>query len=436
MPSEAKQTKKAAKQLHQMQAEQAQGARKLGRLRDKLEMRSRRFQKLEAEMAALEQQLYTAPVEGQPSPLNAKALRPALLVINSHSRGFDHLAESPENLVAVLQAHGIAAEVYVKTSGKALRTRVREAVKVGVPLVIAAGGDGTIGHVACELAGTDTVLGILPTGAMNNVAHELGIPLDLQQACALLGAGITRPIDLGWVGATDEDKGHYFLETAGVGLMIALPAGQNVKKGRWGKLPSAFRQLLALSDNPITIELDSGEVLETKVQLVTVSNAPLYAVSNLIAPEAKMDDGLLDVALYDGLSDSELAAYFLQTANGQRVANPNVRFYRARHVQIRAAQDLPVTADNVELPSRHVLDLEVAPRALTAIVGKGTGLAWPVEAVRSVPPLAGPQDKPKTELVPAPNGNGHVTAEFVPAAEAAQPEPVQMAAASEELRPA
>jgi hypothetical protein len=123
-----------------------------------------------------------------------------------------------------------------------------------------------------------------------------------------------------------------------------------------------------------------------------------------------MDDGLFDVAVYDGLSDLELAAYFLQTANGQRVSNPNIRFYRTRRVQIRSQAALPETSDATEHPAQSVLDIELIPRAISMIVGQGAGLAWPVEAVTSVPPLTGAQTKPKNEpgIVPAKPTNGKV----------------------------
>ena len=238
----------------------------------------------------------------------------------------------------MLRAHGIQAEVYLKTSGKAVRQWVREAVDKNEALVIAVGGDGTIEDVALSLVGSRTALGIIPAGTMNNLARGLGIPLDIEQACALLGAGITRQIDVGCIRATDKAKRTYFLETAGLGLAIALPAGQNIKKGRWRKLPADFRKMFDLSAAPTQIELDNGEKIETKVKLVTVSNAPLFGLNNLIAPDAKMDDGLFDLAVYDGLSDLELAEYFLSTANGQRVSNPNVRFYRTRRVHIRSQQ--------------------------------------------------------------------------------------------------
>jgi diacylglycerol kinase family enzyme len=159
---------------------------------------------------------------------------------------------------------------------------------------------------------------------------------------------------------------------------------------------------------PIKIELDDGERIETQVQLVTVSNAPLFGLNNLIAPDAKMDDGLLDLAVYDGLNDLELAAYFLKTAGGTRVSNPNVRFYRTRRVQIRSHEEMPDTSDKDELPDRKVLDFELIPRAISVIVGQGSGLVWPVDAVTSVPPLTGAQGQPKNDPAaePAKPANG------------------------------
>jgi diacylglycerol kinase family enzyme len=279
----------------------------------------------------------------------------------------------------------------MKTSSRGVRQLVREAVDNDEALIIAVGGDGTIEDVALSLVGSRTVLGIIPAGNMNNLARELGIPLDIEQACALVGAGITRQIDVGRIQAADETKGTYFLETAGLGLGIAFPAGQNIKKGRWGKLPKEFRELFDLSLAPTQIELDNGQIVETTVKLVTVSNAPLFAMNNLIAPDARMDDGLFDLAVYDGLGDVELAKYFLSISSGNRVSNPNVRFYRTRHLRIRMHSAMPTTADKEEITAQGEVNFDVIPRAISVIVGQGSGLGWPVDAVHSVPPLTGAQ---------------------------------------------
>ena len=419
MASESKQISRAAKALHRLQAEQSKSVRRVGSWRAKLQKTSRKMQPLEVKMAQLEQHVHKLRnPAGQPIAQYAKGLRPARLIINPTGGSFAQQVGSPEKLVAMLRAHGIQAQVHLKTSGRAVREWVREAVDNHETLVIAVGGDGTIEDVALALMGSRTTLGIIPAGTMNNLARGLGIPLDIEQACALLGAGITRQIDVGCIRGADQAKSTYFLETAGLGLAIALPAGQNIKKGRWGKLPAAFRKMFDESAAPAQIELDNGEKIETKVKLVTVSNSPLFGLNNLIAPDAKMDDGLFDLAVYDGLSDLELAKYFLSTAGGQRVSNPNVRFHRTRRVHIRSHQELPATSDKDELPAELEMDFEVIPRAISVIVGQGFGLNWPVDAVHSVPPLTGAQAASKSdqaaEQAKAANGAEHGPAEVAP----------------------
>jgi diacylglycerol kinase (ATP) len=398
MASESKQIKKGVKALHRLQGKQAKSVGQIGRLRDKLEKASRKMQKLEAKTAQLEQRVHGLPSSNvQSNAKVAKGLRPACLIINPESGSFSQQIESPEKLVAMLRGHGIQADVHLKTSSKEIRHWVRQAVDKNEELVIAVGGDGTIEDVALSLVGSRTKLGIIPSGTMNNLARVLGVPLDIEQACALLGTGIIRQIDVGCIQASDQVERTYFLETAGLGLAIALPAGQNIKKGLWRKLPDAFRKMFDLGAVPTQIELDNGEKIETKVKLVTVSNAPLTGLNNLIAPDAKMDDGLFDLAVYDGMSDVELAKYFLSTANSQRVSNPNVRFYRTRRVHIRSQQELPATSDKDEIPDQEELDLKVIPRAIRVIVGQGSGLNWPVDAIHSVPPLTGKQFPSKSD---------------------------------------
>jgi diacylglycerol kinase (ATP) len=398
MASESKQIKQAAKALHQLQAEQAKSARHIGNWRGKLESATSKMQALEIEMAQLEQRVYgLRNPGGQPVAQFAKGLRPARLIVNAKGDSLAGQIGSTEKLVAMLRAHGIQAQVHLKTSGRAVRQWVREAVNNDEALVIAVGGDGTIEDVALSLVGSRTALGIIPAGTMNNLARALGIPLDVEQACALLGAGITRHIDVGCIRAPGESSGTYFLETAGLGLGVAFPAGQNVEKGRWGKLPATFRKMFDVSAAPTQIELDNGEKIETTVKLVTVSNAPLFGSNNLIAPDAKMDDGLFDLAVYDGLGDLELAKYFLGTTEGRRVSNPNVRFYRTRSAHIRSSQALPTNADKDELLDHEEVEFEVIPRAVSVVAGQGFGLSWPVDAVHSVPPLTGAQAETKRD---------------------------------------
>ncbi len=428
MASEKKERRKLGHALKEARARHDQILQKVEKARAKFEKRTRKLNALETEIAKLESQYYAPELErlGQ-ADASGKDLRRARLIFNPSSGGAQNGAQSLDKIVGALRAHGIVADIGLKTSGKAARELAREAADNGEELVIVAAGDGTIEDVAAMLVGTKTALGIIPTGTMNNLARALGVPLDLESACALLGMGVTRPIDIGHVLADQKPDVEYFLETAGVGLSaIVIPAGQAAEKHRWEELPDAIRKLFDTKPSPVTVHLDGGETITANAQVVTVSNAPLMGQNIFIAPEAKMDDGLLDVAIYDDMSKTELLGYFVSALNANRAENPKVKFYRARHIRIESQQPVEAHSDKDVVPTdrvleknahgapsataevarsedvvevgsdgnlqaKYVLEVEVVPGALRMVVGKGVALSLPVEAVPAVPPLSGPQ---------------------------------------------
>jgi YegS/Rv2252/BmrU family lipid kinase len=409
MASKKQARAKLTQVLKRARSEHRRVAKKVETTQAKLEKRTRKLRTLETNIAKLERRASLAEAaQSSQAPEEDKNLRPVPLIYNPKSGTNVKDAHPLEKIVRTLRSHGIRAEVGIKTSGKAARKIAKKAADQKQALVIVAGGDGTIEDVASELVSTQTALGILPIGTMNNVARSLGIPLDLDDACALLGAGSTRQIDVGCVITDEKSPGEYFLETAGLGLTaLAFPAGQSVKKGRLGTLPRALVRLFEYKPGPVEIELDDGETIHANSELVTVSNAPLTGLNFLIAPEAKMDDGLLDIAVYDGMGKTDLLDYFRAMSDGKRAENPKVRFHRAHKVRIRSQQLAPAVSDKDAIPAEKVMDIELIPQALMMVVGKGSGLSLPVDAVQSVPPLSGPQ--PQT-----PNGNGGAKPEQQP----------------------
>jgi diacylglycerol kinase (ATP) len=395
MASNGKTPRDPAKKLKRARDKHATLLMKIEKARAKLEKRTRKLEELEAKMADLEQQA-AEPQKGRlgQAIANDANLRRARLIFNPDSgqaAGPSQLAD----MVSHLREHGILAGVGVKTSGKAARELAKEAVEAGEDLVIVAGGDGTIEDVASQLIGTRTALGILPTGSMNNLARSLGVPLDVEDACKLIGMGMTRKIDVGRVVSGEKPQVEYFLESAGLGLSaIIIPTGQAIEKGRWGEIPGALRKLFDSKPAPIQVQLDGEQDIRAYSQIVTVSNAPMMGRNIMVAPDAKMDDGYLDVAIYDGMTKTELIQHFMAATNGQRVQDPKVKYYRARQVQIISSEELEVNSDKDLIEGKRVLQIEIVPRALLAIVGKGIALSLPVLPVPSVPPLSGPQPKP------------------------------------------
>lgn len=383
------------RKLADAQSSHAKRLEKVEKARARLERASQKLRALEAEIADLARLGHDAPERpATQAPRRPQKLRQARLIFNPQSKGALDGTYRAEAIVDCLRAYGIDADLGLKTSGKIARRLAKEAVERELDLVIVAAGDGTIEDVVAELMGSKTSLGIIPLGTMNNVARSLGVPLDLEDACALLEMGRTRHIDVGRVMSHDRPRGVYFLESAGVGLSaLAAPLGQAAEKGRWEIFVAALGKLLAFKGTHVSVVCDDGEVLQAHTQIVTVSNAPLLGKNMLIAPDAKVDDGLLDVALYDGMGKAELERHFMAIAEGRRVDDPHVIFRRVRGVRVAADEPLEANADLDVLAEQQVWEIDVVPGALSAVVGKGLALTLPVEAVPSVPPLSGPQTR-------------------------------------------
>ncbi|MEO5989033.1 MAG: diacylglycerol kinase family protein [Candidatus Eisenbacteria bacterium] len=380
-------TTEILKSLEHKQEQHAALLKKVEKTAARLDRRKVKLRALESTIADLERRM-AGPRKlrgGGKGPV-AKRLRRAQLIFNPASgREEEKNAIRLSQIVCGLRTHGIEAAIGLKTSGKAARALARDAVRDEIPLVIVAAGDGTIGDVASQLVGTSTVMGLVPVGTMNNVARSLGIPLDIDAACALIGMGTSRHIDVGRVHASLSKHDEYFLECAGIGLSaIAALGGQAYEKRRWRVLPRAIRRFFDSKLGEMRIQLDDTEI-QASTRLVTVSNAPLMANNMLGAPEAKMDDGFLDVSVYDGMGDTALISHFMAAASHKP---DDLKSYRARRVRITTEHPEPAHADMAIAAGNTVLEIEVLAGALTMIVGNGIGLTIPVEAAPNAPTFA------------------------------------------------
>jgi diacylglycerol kinase (ATP) len=371
----------------------------------RLERRRLKLHTLEARIADLERRM-AKPHKNGSGPPRGGVLEPALLIFNPTSgRGNEDNAARLSEIVQSLRAHGIDAQIGLKTSGKAARSLARDAVRSGHPLVVVAAGDGTIEEVASQLVNSSTTLGIVPIGTNNNLARSLGVPLDIDDACALIAMRTTRHIDVGRVVSSERLEVEYFLEGAGVGLSaLAALAGQAVEKRRWRVVPGALRKLWESKPGTIRVEMD-GTAVEAKSSIVTVSNAPLMGNNLLVAPDAKMDDGWFDVTIYDGMSDVALIQHFMTASGGK--SDP-LKTYRARQIRITCEEPAPANSDKDAAGQQRVVEIEILPKALSVIVGNGIGLSWPVEsAPRGVVSVAEPAPHPNGSAEAAIAGPEH-----------------------------
>ena len=276
---------------------------------------------------------------------------------------------APRGAVETALAHaGLRFEVHqTRWPGHATEL-ARQAIREGSKLVIAAGGDGTVAEVGEALIDTDVVLGIMPLGSLMNMARTLCVPRDLPSAARAIARGYVLSMDVGRV------NGRVFLEAGGVGLAAGLFGYFNrLDSGQaqtWAVLRALWRFLRHLR-NPHLIITADGRKFDVRAPQVTVSNAPYVGAAYVLAPDARVDDGYLDVVIFRDLSVFRVLMHMLAVGGGRRLPEPpSVQLVRARSVEVRLRRrrPLPVHADGNVVgvtPARF----EVLPGALRVIVG-------------------------------------------------------------------
>ncbi len=212
-----------------------------------------------------------------------------------------------------------------------------------VPVVVS--GDGLIGKVGGVLAGTGTPLGIVPGGRGNDLARVVGIPTDPVEAVAVLAAGNRRRIDVG------EANGERFLCIASCGFDSDANRIANETKVVSGALVYAYAALMALwrwKPARFTVTVDGAETVITGFA-VAVANSKAYGGGMFVAPQAELDDGLLDVVITGDGPKRRFLSGLPQVFKGTHIEREDVTTLRGRVVEVAADRPFAVYADGDEL---------------------------------------------------------------------------------------
>ena len=268
---------------------------------------------------------------------------------------------SADEVRAAMARHGLGDELVVAESEDEAVAAARAAADAGYDVVVAAGGDGTVGTVACEMLYRETALGVLPLGSVMNIARMLEIPRDLDAAAAIIARGETRVIDVG------EAKGTIFFEAGSVGMNAAIfREAQRFDEGEYRSLFTGLWVAVRYHPARMRVELDDGMV-RTRALMVTVANGPYTGIGFTVAPAARLDDGKFDVRVFQRFSRWELLRHFGAIAFGRRRYSPKVRTYRSARVRIESVHPLPCRADHHDLGTTPI-DFVVRQAALRVVV--------------------------------------------------------------------
>lgn len=261
-------------------------------------------------------------------------------------------------------------------------TLARDAVARGFKRVVALGGDGTMLEVLNGLVGSPAAMGIIAAGTGNDYAREAGIPSDPQEAAGFAMTGRPIATDVGEV--ILEGRRLYYLNVAGVGFDAEVARAVNRSSKRLGGTLPYLQGLVTTlwRYRPVKMEiLLDGQPLQRSVFLAAVGLSRSFGGGMRITPDAKVDDGQLDLCIAGDLSVAEVLALLPRIYRGGHKGHPKVEFFRCREVEFRPTSQVAAQADGEVvgfLPARvRVIPggIQLVADAGAAVRSGGTALA-------------------------------------------------------------
>ncbi|GII51821.1 diacylglycerol kinase [Planotetraspora thailandica] len=265
-----------------------------------------------------------------------------VVLVNPAARG-GRTMRILDPVIRRLEQSGRRVSVIVGTSAEDARERAVSAVAEAPGALVAFGGDGLV-HLALQaVAGTPVPFGIIPAGTGNDIAAALGIPRRDPLSAAGIVAGMvadgtTRAIDAARLGG-DPGSGEWFAGVMACGFDSKVNERANTMTwppGMARYLVALMRELRSYAPIPFTITLD-GEAVEQEAVLAAVANTSSYGAGMRVCPDARPDDGLLDVLILGAMPRSEFLRVFPRVYRGAHVGHPGVTVRRARSVTLEAA---------------------------------------------------------------------------------------------------
>jgi diacylglycerol kinase (ATP) len=279
-----------------------------------------------------------------------------LVVVNLHaSRTRTLLGEA----LACLAVHGFDLDIRHADDRGALGDIIRDGARRADAIVVG-GGDGTVNAAIAGLIDAGRPVGILPLGTANDLALTLGIPGRPLDAAGVIIGGNLRRIDVGRV------NDSHFINVASVGLSVEIANRQDEElKRQWG----VFSYVVATIDTlgaaaPFEARVTCDGRTETVSAFqVAVGNGIHYGGGLMVSPDARIDDGLLDVYAIETASVADLIALAPRLRDGTLVERHDVAFFRGPTARIETATPMPVNTDG-EVTTETPADFSVLTGAL------------------------------------------------------------------------
>jgi diacylglycerol kinase (ATP) len=272
------------------------------------------------------------------------------------------------DIEAALKRLGDVSVLTTERAGEA-KELASKAVADGCEVIVAAGGDGAINEVVNGIAPnfSRVQLGILPLGTANDLARSIAIPDDIEAALDIIAAGHSQELDV--VRAISNET-RYFINVSALGFSgeVSLNLTEEVKAS-WGSLAyirSGLTTIPNLTEYHISIRFDDGEDRKMDVYNIILANARYVGGGIPVAPQALLNDGLVDVIIVPVMKMTQLALLAPRILLGEHTDSDLLIYRRARKVVIRSEPGMWFNLDG-ELMGNEPVTFEVLPHALRVI---------------------------------------------------------------------
>ena len=264
-----------------------------------------------------------------------------------------------------------AAKIVETDSADEFRNQVRRALREGCATLIAMGGDGTLQLLVNEVLGQDVQVGVVPAGCGNDFAAALGITKNLEKAAEIIVAGKTRMVDLVRV-RNSSGLNVVYLGGGGVGIDAEALRYANRRFAKWpGRLRylasaiAALRGFRGVQVEAAFPESDLPNVAKL-VLLAAVLNAPTLGGGLRLAPDARLDDGMLEVVMIEMLRKREVLALIPRLLITGELRSARTVRMRAAKIKLTAEKETSFQGDG-ELLGKTPVEIEVVHKALRVL---------------------------------------------------------------------
>jgi len=261
-----------------------------------------------------------------------------LLVIYNPHAGGGRARKLLPSIEQYLSCKNVQSDLYTTTHAGHAIDLACDADLSGFDGVIASGGDGTLFEVLngymLNKSAKKPPIGLIPNGTGNAFMKELKLQKnDWQRSIEIILKKKLRVLDIGKL--TTEGNSHYFLNIVGMGFVseVAQAAIPLKWMGNAAYTAATLQKLINLRAQDMTLEID-GKIIKRQGVFIEVANSTYTGTSFLMAPKAKLDDGLLDVILLNKISRTKLLRLFTSIYDGSHINYPEIEYFQAKRVKV------------------------------------------------------------------------------------------------------